>query len=85
MLKIGDNLELTIVERDPRCKVVTLDPDNAEATPKLLRYLARNHGGNAGVFAVGLQRGQVNKGDPIFVICVRAEGAITPSGTPIIS
>mgnify|MGYP001157342903 FL=1 len=67
-LKIGDNLELTIVERDPRCKVVTLDPDTAEATPKLLRYLARKHGGNAGVFAVVLQRGQVNKGDPIFVI-----------------
>ena len=67
-LKIGDNLELTIVERDPRCKVVTLDPDTAEATPKLLRYLARNHGGNAGVFAAVLQRGQVNKGDPIFVI-----------------
>ena len=51
-----------------RCKVVTLDPDTAEATPKLLRYLARKHGGNAGVFAVVLQRGQVNKGDPIFVI-----------------
>ena len=67
-LKIGDNLELTIVERDPRCKVVTLDPDTAEATPKLLRNLARNHGGNAGVFAVVLQRGQVNKGDPIFMI-----------------
>ena len=67
-LKIGDNLELTIVERDPRCKVVTLDPDTIEATPKLLRYLARNRGGNAGVFAVVLQRGQVNKGDPIFVI-----------------
>ena len=67
-LKIGDNLELTIVERDPRCKVVTLDPDTAEATPKLLRYLARNHGGNAGVFAAVLQRGQGNKGDPIFVI-----------------
>ncbi len=66
-LRIGDNLELTIVERDPRCKVVTLDPDTAEATPKLLRYLARNHGGNAGVFAVVLQRGRVNKGDPIFL------------------
>ena len=66
-LKIGDNLELAIVERDPRCKVITLDPDTAEATPKLLRYLARNHGGNAGVFSVVLQRGRVNRGDPIFL------------------
>jgi len=44
------------------------DPDTAEATPKLLRYLARNHDGDAGVFAAVLQRGRVNKGDPIFVI-----------------
>jgi len=57
----------------------------AEATPKLLRYLARNHGGNAGVFAVVLQRGQVNKGDPIFVIWVKVKGAITPSGTLVTS
>ncbi len=67
-LKIGAHLELTIVACDPRCKAVTLDPDTAEGTPKLLRYLARNHGGNAGVFAAVLQRGRVNKGDPIFVI-----------------
>jgi hypothetical protein len=66
-LKIGDNLELTIVERDPRCKAITLDPDTAEATPRLLKYLARNHDGDAGVFAVVLQRGRVNKGDPIFL------------------
>ena len=66
-LKIGDNLELTIVERDPRCKAITLDPDTAETTPKLLKYLARNHDGDAGVFAVVLQRGRVNKGDPIFL------------------
>jgi uncharacterized protein YcbX len=66
-LKIGDYLELTIVERDPRCKAITLDPDTAETTPKLLKYLARNHDGDAGVFGVVLQRGRVNKGDPIFL------------------
>ncbi|MCP4331237.1 MAG: MOSC domain-containing protein [Gammaproteobacteria bacterium] len=66
-LKVGDKLELMIVERDPRCKAITLDPDTAEATPKLLRYLARAHDGDAGVFAVVLQRGRVNKGDPIVL------------------
>jgi MOSC domain-containing protein YiiM len=48
--------------------MITLDPDTAEATPRLLRYLARNHGGDAGVFAAVLRDGRVNKGDPIFVI-----------------
>jgi MOSC domain-containing protein YiiM len=59
---------MAIVERDPRCKTITLDPDTAKTTYKLLRYLSRNHGGNAGVFAAVLQRGRVNKGDPIFLI-----------------
>ena len=66
-LKIGDWLEVAIVERDPRCTMITLDPDTAEATPKLLQLLGRSHGGDAGVFAAVLQRGQVNQGDPIFL------------------
>ncbi len=67
-LKIGDWLEVAIVERDPRCTMITLDPDTAVATPKLLQHLGRNHGGDAGVFAAVLQRGRVNKGDPIFLV-----------------
>ncbi len=66
-LKIGDWLEVAIVERDPRCTMITLDPDTAEATPKLLQLLGRSHGGDAGVFAAVLQRGRVNQGDPIFL------------------
>ncbi len=66
-LKFGDHLELAIVERDPRCTMITLDPDTADATPKLLRHLGRVHDGNAGVFAAVLQRGRVNQGDPIFL------------------
>ncbi len=66
-LKIGDRLEVAIVERDPRCKMITLDPDTAEETPRLLRHLARKHAGDAGVFAAVLQRGRVNKGNPIIL------------------
>jgi uncharacterized protein YcbX len=64
-LKIGERLEVVIVGRDPRCSMITLDPDTAEETPKLLQHLARNHAGDAGVFAAVLQRGRVNKGDRI--------------------
>ncbi len=66
-LKIGDKLEVAIIERDPRCKMITLDPDTSEASPKLLRHIGRNHGGDAGVFAAVLQEGRVNKGDAIFL------------------
>jgi len=64
-LKIGEWLEVVIVGRDPRCSMITLDPDTAEESPKLLQHLARNHAGDAGVFAAVLQRGRVNKGDRI--------------------
>lgn len=67
-LKIGERLELKIIERDPRCKMITLDPDTAEASPKLLRHVARNHGGDAGVFAAVLREGRVKKGDTISLI-----------------
>jgi uncharacterized protein YcbX len=66
-LKIGEWLEVTIVERDPRCSIITLDPDSAEATPKLLQLLGRKHGGDAGVFAAVLKRGRVNQGDPVIL------------------
>ena len=66
-LKIGDKLELQVIERDPRCKMITLDPDTSEESPKLLQHVSRNHGGDAGVFAAVLQEGRVKKGDPIFL------------------
>lgn len=67
-LKIGDHLELKIDMRDPRCKVITLDPDTAEPCQKLLRHLAKNHDGDAGVFGVVLKRGRVNQGDPVVLV-----------------
>jgi uncharacterized protein YcbX len=67
-LKIGQWLELMIVERDPRCEMITLDPDTAEETPRLLQHLARKHSGDAGVFAAVLKRGRVNKGDPVILV-----------------
>ncbi|WP_282608062.1 MOSC N-terminal beta barrel domain-containing protein [Pelagibius sp. Alg239-R121] len=66
-LKIGERLEVAVIERDPRCKMITLDPDTSEESPKLLQHVSRNHGGDAGVFAAVLQEGRVKKGDPIFL------------------
>ncbi len=70
-LKIGDRLEVAIVERDPRCTMITLDPDTADKSPKVLQHVSRKHGGDAGVFAAVLQDGRVNKGDRIFLKCGR--------------
>ena len=52
---------------DPRCKIITLDPDTSEESPKLLQHISRNLGGDAGVFAAVLREGRVKKGDPIIL------------------
>lgn len=67
-IKIGDKLTVSVLERDPRCKMITLDPDTSEESPKLLQHVSRNHGGDAGVFAAVLSEGRVKKGDPIELI-----------------
>lgn len=40
---------ISILERDPRCKMITIDPETAEANPEVLREVARSHDGKIGV------------------------------------
>jgi|HubBroStandDraft_6_1064221.scaffolds.fasta_scaffold277425_2 uncharacterized protein YcbX len=66
-LRIGEKLLLEIVKRDQRCKVITLDPDTAQASPQVLEIVARQHQSCVGVYAAVLRAGIVRRGDPIFV------------------
>ncbi len=67
-LQIGERLRIAVLERDPRCKMITLDPDTAEMDPSVLRHVARAHDGKAGVYAAVLVEGIVRKGDPIWLV-----------------
>ena len=67
-MKIGDRLEITILALDPRCKMITIDPDTAETTPRLLKHIARKHDGFAGVYAAVLIEGTVKPGDEILLL-----------------
>ncbi|MGJ3246083.1 MAG: MOSC domain-containing protein [Elainellaceae cyanobacterium] len=64
-LKIGDMLEMTVLERDPRCKMITLDPDTSEANPAIIKHVANAHEGYAGVYGAVLVEGTVKAGDVI--------------------
>ena len=64
-LAIGSDVRLTVVARDPRCKMITLDPDTAEADPRVLRTVARGHGGLAGIYGAVVREGVVRRGDAI--------------------
>lgn len=66
-IKIGDKAELLLIENDPRCKMITLNPDTAKANPKLLRQVTTKHDGFAGLYSVVLVEGVVKPGDSIML------------------
>ena len=64
-LRIGSKVRLSVLERDPRCAMITLDPDTAERDPAVLRKVTQDHGGTTGVYAAVLTEGTVRVGDDI--------------------
>lgn len=67
-LRIGDRLELAVIDTDARCKMITIDPDSAAAEPKIMRALAQAHGGALGVYATVLREGVARRGDAITLL-----------------
>jgi uncharacterized protein YcbX len=64
-LRIGPKVVVSVLERDPRCVMITLDPDTGESAPALLRQVAQAHQGRAGVYGAVLVEGLVRKGDAV--------------------
>jgi len=67
-LRIGAKTEIAVTDRDPRCKMITLDPDTAEANPEVMRRVAKGHDGTAGVYAAVLVEGAIRVGDEIALL-----------------
>jgi len=67
-LRIGEKAEIAVMERDPRCKMITLDPDTAQANPEVMRRVAKGHDGTAGVYAAVLVEGAIRAGDTIALL-----------------
>jgi hypothetical protein len=67
-LRIGPKAVVTILERDPRCMMITLDPDTGEKTPAILKKLAQAHEGMAGVYGAVMVEGILHKGDSIELL-----------------
>src|SRR5947199_9807792 len=53
-IRIGSKLTIAILERDPRCVMITLDPDTGESNPQLLRQVAQAHASMTGVYGAVL-------------------------------
>jgi uncharacterized protein len=67
-LRIGLSAMIMVLERDPRCKMISLDPDTGEHNPEVLRKVARAHAAYAGVYCAVLVEGVLTKGDTVEVV-----------------
>ena len=67
-LRIGPKVVVTVLERDPRCAMITLDPDTGEKTPSILKKVAQAHDGMAGVYGAVMIEGMLHKGDSVEVL-----------------
>jgi uncharacterized protein YcbX len=59
---------VAVLERDPRCKMISLDPDTGAHDPEVLRRVAQTHEAYAGVYCAVLVEGVVAKGDPVEAV-----------------
>ena len=67
-MRLGAKATVTVVGRDSRCKMITLDPETAEPNPEVMRLVARHHEGKAGVYGAVLVEGMVRPGDEIALM-----------------
>ena len=67
-VRIGPKVVISILERDPRCMMITLDPETGAIAPALLKKVAQAHDGMAGVYGAVLVEGTLRKGDPVELL-----------------
>jgi uncharacterized protein YcbX len=68
LLRIGPKVVVKVLERDPRCVMITLDPETSERTPGVLKKVAQAHEGMAGVYGAVIVEGMLGKGDSVEVL-----------------
>jgi uncharacterized protein len=67
-VRIGSKVIISVLERDPRCMMITLDPETGAIAPALLKKVAQAQNGMAGVYGAVLVEGTLHKGDPVELL-----------------
>jgi uncharacterized protein YcbX len=67
-LRMGRKVVIAVLERDARCKMITIDPDTAEPSGAILRKVSRAHDGMAGIYGAVLAEGTVRPGDAVVLL-----------------
>lgn len=66
-LRIGDEVELKIVQPTKRCVMTTLAQGDLDRDPNVLRSIVKNNNGNVGVYASVIKSGEVKIHDPVII------------------
>ncbi len=67
-LRVGAKTTIAVLERDPRCKMITLDPGTGQQNAEVMKQLARAHETKAGVYGAVLVEGTIRPGDEISLM-----------------
>jgi uncharacterized protein YcbX len=67
-IRLGSKVVVLVVARDPRCQMITLDPDTAAPDPEILRNVARAHNRMAGVYGAVVAEGMIRAGDAVEIL-----------------
>jgi MOSC domain-containing protein len=67
-LRVGAKVVVSVLDRDPRCQMITLDPDTGAPNPQILSRVARGHDGTAGVYGAVLAEGLIRTDDPVELL-----------------
>ena len=67
-LRIGSSAVIMVLERDLRCKMISLDPDTGEHNPEIFRKVAQAHAAFAGIYCAVLVEGILTKNDAVELL-----------------
>jgi uncharacterized protein YcbX len=66
ILRIGD-VRMRVDRRDPRCVIVTIDPQSGQRDPRVLRSIAQHRDNCAGVYGTTVTPGRVRIADAVLL------------------
>ena len=52
---------ITILQRDPRCTMITLEPETGVSNPEVLQQVTEAHDGTVGVYGAVLVEGMLRR------------------------
>jgi uncharacterized protein len=79
-LRIGPTATMMVLERDPRCKMISLDPETGEHNPQVFKKVVQAHGNYAGVYCAVLVEGVVKKGNQVELMDQMTEAGKQTAG-----